>query len=113
VFAALQPGGVFAFDVIVAGAPSLSRARHVGGEGFDLFVTTRDAGAVLWRDLVCFARKRSDGWSRSHELHRVRVLKTQEVLRQLRAAGFRVRVSSAYGGHRLPVRRRAFVCTRR
>jgi SAM-dependent methyltransferase len=111
---ALEPGGVFAFDVIVRGRPSLTRARTVRGEGFDLFVTTTDQGAVLFRDVVCFARKPdAKGYSRSHELHRVRVLETRALLKQLRAAGFSVHVSSGYGRHGLPVRRRAFVCVRR
>jgi SAM-dependent methyltransferase len=113
VASALAPGGVFAFDVIVRGRPSLSRARHVPGEGFDLFVTTRDEGAVLWRDVVCFARRPgSPGYSRTHELHRVRVLETRALQKQLRAAGFAVRTSRSYGSHRLPVRRLAFICTR-
>lgn len=109
---ALEPGGLFAFDLIVRGRPSLSRARHLSGTGFDLFVTTRDEGEVLWRDVVCFTR-RGTAWSRSHELHRVRVLRTSDVARALREAGFSVQVSRGYGEHRLPVRRRAFLCARR
>lgn len=111
VHAALEPGGVFAFDVIVRGRPSLSRARHVAGRHFDLFVTTRDEGAVLWRDVVCFARRPGqNAHARSHERHRVRVLQASALLRQLRAAGFSVRSAKSYGAHRLPVRRLAFVC---
>jgi SAM-dependent methyltransferase len=113
VAAALQPGGLFAFDVIVRGKPSLTRARRLGGKGYEVFVTTRDEGAVLWRDVVCFARRPGQrGYARSHELHRVRVLQTRVLLRQLRAAGFKVKISRGYGAHRLPVRRLAFICSR-
>jgi SAM-dependent methyltransferase len=109
---ALLPGGLFAFDVIVRGRPSLSRARHVAGRDFDLFVTTRDEGAVLWRDVVCFARRPGQAaYARSHELHRVRVLQASTLKQQLRAAGFLVRSAPSYGSHRLPVRRLAFLCT--
>lgn len=110
---ALQPGGLFAFDVIVRGRPSLTRARHVQGRGFDVFVTTRDEDDVLWRDVVCFAKRPgAPGWLRTHELHRVRVLDTRALARQLREAGFAVKVARGYGAHPLPVRRRAFLCTR-
>lgn len=109
----LAPGGLFAFDVIVRGRPSLSRARHLAGPGYDLFVTTRDEGAVLFRDIVSFTRQPGGrGHRRSREVHRVRVLETRALLRALKAAGFRVEVSSRYGAHPLPVRRRAFLCTR-
>lgn len=111
---ALEPGGLFAFDVIVGGRPKLSRARHLSAPGYDLFVTTRDEGAVLFRDVVSFTRRPGEqGFRRAHELHRVRVLEVRALVRWLEAAGFRVEVSSRYGAHPLPIRRRAFLCTRR
>lgn len=110
---ALAPGGQLIFDVIVDGpGRSLTRRSWAAGADWAVLVDTREDRArhTLVRDVTSFV-KRGAGYARTRELHHVRVLRTREVLRQLRAAGFSVRVRQSYGEHPLAERRRAFVCT--
>lgn len=107
----LRPGGAFVFDVIVMGAPSLTRSAFVGGDGWTTCVATTDSGARLERDVTTFTRK-GRVWARGHETHHVRVLDVYDVRRMLRAAGFTVRVRKRYGEHALAIRRRVFLCRR-
>ena len=118
---ALRPGGAFVFDVIVSGAPSLTKRSFVEGDGWAVLVDTRERSskdgrrARLTRDITTFTRAsgaRSHEWTRGHERHEVRVLDVEDVKRDLARAGFSVRVRRAYGTHALAVRRRAFLCRR-
>jgi SAM-dependent methyltransferase len=118
---ALRPGGIFVFDIIVAGAPALTRRMFVEGDGWAVLTDTRDDGARLTRDMTTFTRAgvstqrrpKKDVWTRGHERHVVRVADVDAVRRDLARAGFTVRVRRAYGDHVLAVRRRAFICRRR
>lgn len=113
----LRPGGVFVFDMIVAGRPSLSRRTFVSGDDWTTCVATDDQGAKLVRDITTFTRaargRGSSAWRRSHEVHVVRVVHADDVTAALRRAGFTVRLRNSYGDHPLALRRRAFLCRRR
>lgn len=109
---ALRPGGVFAFDLIVAGSPSLTRRSFVDGDGWTVLVDSAEDGTCLTRTITTFTRGARGAWSRGDERHLVRILDVADVRRDLAAAGFTVRVRRSYGSHRLAVRRRAFLCRR-
>ncbi|MCC7069794.1 MAG: class I SAM-dependent methyltransferase [Deltaproteobacteria bacterium] len=112
---ALPRGGRFLFDVIVdAPGRPLSRRAWAAGEDWAVLVdTTEDAARTrLTRDVTSFVR-RGRRWRRTRELHHVRVLRTVDLRRLLRDAGFAVRVRTSYGEHPLAERRRAFLCTKR
>lgn len=111
---ALAPGGRFLFDVIVDGpGRALTRRSWACGGDWAVLVDTREdrARRKLVRDVTSFV-KHGPGYARTHEVHHVRVLRTRELLTQLRGAGFTVQVCKSYGVHPLAERRRLFVCTR-
>ena len=86
-------------------------AYRTWSEGDDwtvLVEVTEDLQASrLTRDIVTF-RCLDDTWRRSHETHRVATYDRAEIERELRRAGFSVRVSRKYGDYELPPRRLAF-----
>jgi SAM-dependent methyltransferase len=115
---ALPSGGLFVFDVIVDGpGPSLTRSGFRAGPRFTVCVDTNenDARTLLTRDITTFVSQGDDEgpYTRTRELHTVRVLRVRELKALLASAGFTVEVKKSYGAHPLALRRRAFVCTRR
>jgi SAM-dependent methyltransferase len=138
---ALRPGGLFVFDLIVRNprSPLHTRNYRIGGEDER---AAGSAAAPRWavlaesiesprtgrltRDITIFRRvgsehaaggdggSRSGGtYSRSHELHHVRVPARAEILRALAATGFTTRTSTRYGRMPLAPHRLAFFATRR
>lgn len=102
VYAALQPGGLFLFDVA---EPELSRNRpRCFWEGDDWATlveydndTTKQQ---LTREIVTF-RKVGRLYRRSEETHRLQLYWGADVARMLREVGFRVRLVRGYGSYRL------------
>ena len=108
-FAALRPGGVLIFDVLVSGRRMAYQAWRAGRTWAVLTrVDEEPKRQRLIRDIVTF-RKAAAGYRRGHERHVLRVFTRQAVLAELRRAGFRARARNRYGRTRLPVRRWAFV----
>jgi SAM-dependent methyltransferase len=108
-FAALRPGGVLIFDVLVAGRAMAYQAWRAGRTWAVLIrVNEEPRQQRLIRDIVTF-RKTVAGYRRGHERHVLRVFTRRAVLAELRRAGFRARARNRYGRARLPVRRCAFV----
>ncbi len=108
---ALQPGGVFAFDVIVADddQPMNSTAGRAGMDWAVISATTEDLDARhLIRTITAF-REIDDQYRRSDEVHIVRVFEAAALAMMLKANGFAVEVSSSYGIYPLLARRRAFL----
>jgi SAM-dependent methyltransferase len=108
-FAALRPGGVLIFDVVVGGRPM---AYDVWREGSGWTIVARvnedRARRELRRDIVTF--RRVDGhWRRSRERHLLRVFSRGKLVTALRRAGFAVRTTARYGRAPLAFRRLAFV----
>ncbi len=108
--AALEPGGLLIFDLIVddPAEPMRYRAERQGPDWrLDLEVDEDVEQAVLTRSITI--TRMVDGQERrSHELHRVRIFRSAEVERMLVDAGFSVRTASSYGVVPLPPRRLAF-----
>lgn len=112
--AALRTGGLFVFDVIVSGTPSLDSKTWAAGEDWAILVnTTEDAGRrLLARDIEIF-RAKAECYRRTREHHVVRVLDRDEVTNVLTEFGFDFDVAEAYGATRLLPRRIAVTARRK
>jgi hypothetical protein len=93
-YAALRPGGVLIFDVLIDGQPMTYEAWRAGPTWAVLTrVSEKPEDHRLTREIVTF-RKTRGGYRRRGELRRV---------------GFRVQARNRYGHVPLPFRRCAFV----
>lgn len=111
---ALEPGGLFIFDLLTRkpGHFINSRSWRAGEDWAVLFAVTEDKRkASVSRDITVF-RKWRTGYRRSREVHRARVYGVAEVRANLLRAGFSVQISDSYGKFRLPPRRTAFFATK-
>jgi SAM-dependent methyltransferase len=110
----LQPGGLFAFDVIVQSddPPMNYRTWRKGEDWAVMGEVAEDAERhVLVRDSTIF-REHDGAWRRSEERHEVLVLNAERLTELLSDAGFDVSVGTSYGSHELLDRRRAFLARR-
>jgi SAM-dependent methyltransferase len=110
---ALPPGGIFIFDVIGLGKPSLAGRTWRSGDDWAVLVeTTEDQNARrLLRDIQVF-RRVGGAYRRSQEVHQVRLFDISVLRRELAAYGFAIEISDSYGAQELPPRRQAFFATR-
>jgi SAM-dependent methyltransferase len=110
---ALPSGGVFIFDVIGLGEPSLANRTWRSGDDWAVLVETTENQneRSLIRDIQVF-RQVGDTYRRSHEMHRVRLFDISILRNELAACGFAVETSQSYGAQPLPPRRHAFFATR-
>ena len=111
IHAALEPGGLLAFDVIVADDREPMHGTN-GRAGVDWAVISAisedlDAGHLI-RTITAF-REVDDHYRRSDEVHVVRVFEASALAMLLKAHGFEVEVSPCYGIYPLLPRRRAFL----
>jgi SAM-dependent methyltransferase len=109
----LPRGGIFLFDIIELGEPTLSGRSWHAGEDWAVMVENDEdqAERMLVRKIETF-RKVGDWYRRGGELHSVRLFDSFWISAQLAECGFRVTTSQAYGAQALPRRRRAFFATR-
>jgi SAM-dependent methyltransferase len=112
VYAALARGGVFVFDLAEPGQvlPRTATRGFTEGEGWVVLLEKEEdtEQGTLTRRIVTF-RRTTHCYRRDDEVHRLRLLGTTEVAKQLRQAGFRVWTRRAYGRYRLPRVHAAFV----
>jgi hypothetical protein len=110
---ALPAGGLFIFDVIDCGEPSLAGRWWGAGEDWAVLVETSEdrKRRVLTRDIEIF-RRVGDCYRRSREVHCVRLFDPDDLCVRLTDCGFAVETALAYGAHSLLPRRRAFFATR-
>jgi SAM-dependent methyltransferase len=109
---ALQPGGLFLFDVREPAAAAVpARSVHAIGRDWVVMAHVRERGRALTREIVTF-RRTGAIWRRTNEVHRLRLFTREEVARALLAAGFSVGVRSGWGRTPLGDRRAAFVARR-
>jgi len=108
---ALEPGGLFVFDCIVAGGPPMAYATWRTSNDWDVVADVREERQrrVVTRRIVTFTREGAR-YRRSKEEHRVGVYERETILHRLRAHGFRAHVRAAYG--RTPMPRRAVFVAR-
>lgn len=109
--AVLPPGGMFIFDVLVAGGLLLNHRSWKAGKDWAVLVEAEEdrARQLLERRIITF-RKWKGRYRRSEEIHKVQVFKTVEVESALRQAGFTVKTVNRYGAMKLLPRRRGFIC---
>ena len=113
--AALSPGGLFVFDVMVRGRSPLQgyRSWSSGPDWACLVeVAPHPNGRSLRRAITTF-RLIDNAYRRTAEDHWVHLFSTSALSRELRQAGFSVRTATAYGQYSLAPGRRLFLCTRR
>ena len=115
VHGALQPGGLLAFDVLGPGTEPAP--RRVWREGADWLVCAEvaedPATRTLTRRIATFRRLGDDSWRRSDELHVARLYPRDEVLADLRAAGFaEVEADEGWGALRFAPGHTAFAARR-
>jgi SAM-dependent methyltransferase len=108
---ALEPGGVFAFDVIVADddQPMHASVGRAGADWAVISATTEDLDARHLIRTITALREVEDHYRRSDEVHIVRVFEAASLAMMLKANGFSVEVSPCYGIYPLLSRRRAFL----
>jgi SAM-dependent methyltransferase len=97
---ALEPGGLFVFDVLETGGEIGDEPGRswVEGDGWVMCVERTEAGRLLTRTIVMFREQPGGGnWRRSDEEHRVLLLPRAEVTADLLAAGFELELLSGYG----------------
>ncbi|MDJ0947917.1 MAG: class I SAM-dependent methyltransferase [Alphaproteobacteria bacterium] len=108
---ALDAGGLFLFDLIVAepGERMAYRTWRTGPDWAILVDVDEDTDRkLLTRRMVTF-REMDDGYRRGEETHWQRVYDTAEIEAALREIGFAVRSDRRYGEYELAPRRRAFI----
>jgi len=115
-YAAVQPGGLFVFDVVTDELlrPGLPRQAFSEGPDWTCLVDydrDRDRG-LLTRRIITF--RLVDGtWRRSVEVHRQTTYRPSTLVGLLRSVGFTARVVRTFGAYSLPPGRAGFIATRR
>ena len=105
IYNALTPGGVFVFDIAEPG--QLKRGSptkgFTEGDGWVVLVEKDEDSSrgVLTRRITSF-RKAGTDYRRSHEVHRQQLLRSSDLAKELRRAGFKVTIRRGYGEYRLP-----------
>jgi SAM-dependent methyltransferase len=104
VHGALEPRGVFVFDVAAPGLVRGKSPQRNWREGDDWAVLVEVDEDVttrrLTRTITSFRRTTGELWRRDHEVHELRLYDRRELDSRLRAAGFRVRPLAGYGATR-------------
>lgn len=109
---ALEPHGLLIFDVMVRGRDTTGPYRTwAAGDDWACLVEVLPEPDLhrLRREIVTF-RLVDGGYRRGEEEHRVHLFSRGELIQQLKAAGFRVRVRRSYGSMALGPGRRLFAC---
>ncbi len=113
VYQALQPGGVFIFD-LAGPERELGRVPRRWTTGKDwaiLLEVSREEGLLIRH--MTILRKVGQRYRRSEEVHRLRLYAPREVLADLRAAGFTARPLRGYGEEKFFRGLAGFVARRR
>jgi SAM-dependent methyltransferase len=111
--AALRPGGVLIFDLLVSGRPLMHYETARTGSDWAVFtrVSEDPKHHRLTRHIVAFRRSGSR-YTREREIHTLQVPSRASVLSDLRRAGFIAQAGTSYGTFALARRRVAFVATK-
>ena len=111
VFAALEPGGLFVFDVRhppVKPQPTIHHSRSA--EDWFCFARIEEDQNRLVRHITTFARQRGGCFRRAEETHLLKLFSRAQMIKWLREVGFRVRTRRSYGEYQLGKRQSVFLC---
>lgn len=112
IYKALNPGGVFVFDMGGPGQvePGVRAKGFSEGEDWVVLVEKEEDEnrSLLTRRIISF-RKVGSQYRRSDETHVQRLYRAADVAAELRKVGFRVRIKRGYGDYPLPKSHAAFV----
>jgi SAM-dependent methyltransferase len=102
VYSALEPGGLFVFDIAEPGRGKGPRQKYVQGTDWAVLVDVEEDPKTnrLTRRITTF-RKAGKLYRRDEEIHQLQLYKRGEVADELRSIGFRVRTIGAYGAQRM------------
>src|SRR5437870_2264632 len=98
VYSALEPGGLFVFDIAEPGRGKGPRQKYRQGSDWAVLVEVDEDARTnrLTRRITTF-RKAGELYRRDEEIHQLQLYKRGEVANELRGVGFRVRTIGAYG----------------
>jgi len=109
---ALEPGGIFVFDIAEPGQVQSEDKSKGFTEGKDWIVLVEKdedhKRSVLTRRIVNL-RKVGQNYRRLDEVHRQRLFNVRDITGPLRQAGFSVRTVRRFGSYSLPNRHAAFI----
>ena len=111
VYQALEPGGVFIFDIAEPGQIDRNdQQQFVEGHDWLVLVEKEEdaAQATLKRRIITF-RKVGEHYRRSDEVHHVRLYRSTDIAHKLRKVGFKVETMRNYDQYQLPKAHAAFV----
>jgi SAM-dependent methyltransferase len=114
VYAALEPGGWFLFDVALVGRipEGIRRTYAEGADWACLYEGREDVSQKsLTRQITTF-RRDGDRYQRHSETHRLRLYEREPLRESLRKIGFRVRTLNGYGEFAFPPGYAGFICTK-
>lgn len=114
VASALEPGGIFVFDLMVRQRTPANYRAWTAGSTWLVAVAVRENAARtrLVREIETF-RKVDRHYHRGREAHRIRVVTRDSALAALERAGFRARAVNRFGTRRLAKGRLGFVAIKR
>ncbi|HBY64038.1 MAG TPA: class I SAM-dependent methyltransferase [Solibacterales bacterium] len=100
---ALEPGGVFVFDIAEHGLEPERRRGHWQGEGWVVMLDAEEDPEthIVTRDITTF-RRAGKLWRRTDEQHRLRTFDRSEIYEELGRAGFHVKLLRGYGDATFP-----------
>ncbi len=109
IYEALQPGGMFIFDVIGPGRErGMPQKRWRQGEDWATLVDVEEySDHTLTRKITSF-RRVGDMYRKDEEVHKLRLYNSADIAEWLRSTGFTVRVMRGYGAMRFTQAHAAF-----
>lgn len=112
IYNALNPGGLFIFDMAEPGQMNqkIPTKNFTKGEDWIVLVqkTEDRTREKLTRQIISF-RQVGEHYRRSDEVHYQQLYKSTDIAKELRQVGFRVRIIRSYGQYPLPKAHAAFI----
>jgi SAM-dependent methyltransferase len=102
IYTSLKPGGVFVFDIAEPGRGKGPRQKHIEGNDWAVLVDVSEDAQTqrLTRRITSF-RKVGELYKRDEEVHRLQLYRRSDIAKELREAGFRVRILTSYGDQKM------------
>lgn len=112
IYSALNPGGVFIFDIAEAGqiTPGTTTKSFTEGDDWLVLVEKNEDGEkqILTRRIISF-RQVGEHYRRDDEVHRQQLYNSTDLAKLLGEVGFLVETMNSYGEYVLPKNHTAFI----